>query len=288
MRKFSGPAAAHLPHAGAYRNRPDARAAELPFDRNALIARELRHYENAYHRHRLFVTEYRSRYAAAPAAAAAAPSEYDIAHDHSRFIWKDDERGASLLWEERVARNYYDRLFKEYAIADLSQFESGRIGLRWRTEAEVMDGKGQFVCGNRRCVEVLGLCSYEVNFSYEERGQARTALVKLRVCPPCAQKLNHRSEHAKAARPRLLSPPPPASNKRRRRDEPASPVPAEPTSPKEADVGGGKSREDGHAARPDPSRAAELGSDADIWRKQPEPELTRGDEFAAYLSEMLL
>jgi hypothetical protein len=59
---------------------------------------------------------------------------------------------------------------------------------------EVVSGKGQFVCGAKGCDERAGLCSYEVNFSYREAGKSKQALVKLRVCPGCAFKLNYRKE----------------------------------------------------------------------------------------------
>lgn len=77
-------------------------------------------------------------------------------------------------WRRRLAKKYYDKLFKEYALADLKHYKDGRIGFRWRTEQEVraeagqcsevecitlvclrthqvLEGKGQFVCGNKRC-----------------------------------------------------------------------------------------------------------------------------------------
>ena len=55
---------------------------------------------------------------------------------------------------------YHEKLFKEYALADMSRHREGQVGLRWRTEAEVFDGKGQFVCGNKRCTESDGLASF--------------------------------------------------------------------------------------------------------------------------------
>ncbi|RRT74829.1 hypothetical protein B296_00031888, partial [Ensete ventricosum] len=57
-----------------------------------------------------------------------------------------------------------------------------QIGLRWRTEKEVVSGKGQFICGNKKCNEKDGLGSYEVNFSYLEAGENKQALVKLVAC----------------------------------------------------------------------------------------------------------
>lgn len=36
------------------------------------------------------------------------------------------------------------------------------MGLRWRTEKEVVAGRGQFVCGTRSCDQRNGLASFEV------------------------------------------------------------------------------------------------------------------------------
>lgn len=36
------------------------------------------------------------------------------------------------------------------------------MGLRWRTEQEVVVGKGQFACGAKSCDERRALASYEV------------------------------------------------------------------------------------------------------------------------------
>ena len=34
----------------------------------------------------------------------------------------------------RMAVKYYNKLFKEYCIADMSRYKTGQIGLRWRTQ----------------------------------------------------------------------------------------------------------------------------------------------------------
>ena len=39
-----------------------------------------------------------------------------------------------LHLQVRLARRYYSKLFKEYAVADLSRHKEGRVGLRWRTQ----------------------------------------------------------------------------------------------------------------------------------------------------------
>ena len=40
-------------------------------------------------------------------------------------------------WQRRLAKKYYDKLFKEYALADFSRYKEGKVGFRWRTEQEV-------------------------------------------------------------------------------------------------------------------------------------------------------
>lgn len=54
-----------------------------------------------------------------------------------------------------------------------------QIALRWRIEREVVTGKGQFICGNKKCEERLELRSWEVNFAYFEHGEKKNALIKL-------------------------------------------------------------------------------------------------------------
>jgi Folate-sensitive fragile site protein Fra10Ac1 len=76
-----------------------------------------------------------------------------------------------------------------YAIVDLSMHTTGRIGLRWRTEAEVISGRGQFTCASKHCESDLNLHSYEVPFDYSENNIRKSELVKVRVCINCARKL---------------------------------------------------------------------------------------------------
>ena len=112
---------------------------------------------------------------------------------HHEFVRDDARDGASKRWETRMARRYYDELHKEYAICDLSRWRDGAVGLRWRTEAEVLRGEGERTCAARGCDAADGLRSYELPFDYEERGEAKRALVKVRVCRACAKKLRPRA-----------------------------------------------------------------------------------------------
>ncbi|VDO03321.1 unnamed protein product [Rodentolepis nana] len=111
-----------------------------------------------------------------------------------RFVW--EEKDNPETWEEKLAKHYWDRLYKEYAVADLSRYKEKKLGLRWRSEKEVISGKGQFKCGAVDCNSVEFLRSWEVDFAYRERGLKRNVLVKVRLCPMCSAKLNYHKRHS--------------------------------------------------------------------------------------------
>lgn len=118
-------------------------------------------------------------------------TDYDVLKQSYRFLRSEDDDSKEAPSIVRLARRYYDRLFKEYAICDLSRVSSHRkaIGLRWRTHKECAQGKGQFSCGAVGCDSREGLESYEVPFKYKEAGDRKAALVKVRVCEACATRL---------------------------------------------------------------------------------------------------
>ncbi|GLI67337.1 hypothetical protein VaNZ11_011525 [Volvox africanus] len=153
----------------------------------------------AVERHKKLVNDYLTYYARGSddlfgkKESGPIRTDADALREHHRFIRSDADNDDNS-WEARLAKRYYDRLFKEYAIVDLSFYKQSKLGMRWRTQKEVVSGKGQFVCGAKSCEAVDGLCSYEVNFAYQEAGERNQALVKLRVCPSCAFKLNYRKE----------------------------------------------------------------------------------------------
>ncbi|KAI8476125.1 MAG: folate-sensitive fragile site protein Fra10Ac1-domain-containing protein [Monoraphidium minutum] len=113
------------------------------------------------------------------AALAATKTDADVLRESYRFIRRPEDDAADT-WENRLARRYYSRLFREYAIADLSRYQEQKVGLRWRTEAEVAAGRGQFTCGARGCGAREGLASFELMFKYVEGGEERAALVKVK------------------------------------------------------------------------------------------------------------
>lgn len=110
---------------------------------------------------------------------------------HHEFVRDDsaDEVALPKKWESRMARTYYDKLYKEYAVADLSRYQSGLLGLRWRVRDEVLKGIGSDICGGLSCGSCISLKTFEVPFRYLENEKLKAELVKLRLCNACAIKL---------------------------------------------------------------------------------------------------
>ncbi|KAM9980479.1 hypothetical protein ACTFIZ_007847 [Dictyostelium cf. discoideum] len=127
-------------------------------------------------------------------------TDYQVLKENHQFLRDENENEDTdqLTWEEKLAKTYYDRLYKEYAIIDLSRYKSGEIGLRWRIESEVIIGRGQFTCANKKCEssatnnnKMDDLKSFEVPFSYNELNENKVALVKVVLCPLCSKLLNY-------------------------------------------------------------------------------------------------
>lgn len=152
---------------------------------------------NAYDRHKLLINTYfmgKKGIEYFGRSTERDRTDRDVLKQQHRFVWNDaDEKLAKDNWEVQLAKRYCDKLYKEYCISDLSNYKQSHnsVGLRWRVEREVLDGKGQFVCGERRCQATDNLTTWEVNFGYFEQGVRKNALVKLRLCQSCATKLNY-------------------------------------------------------------------------------------------------
>mmetsp|Transcript_44609 Transcript_44609/g.112402 ORF Transcript_44609/g.112402 Transcript_44609/m.112402 type:complete len:524 (+) Transcript_44609:64-1635(+) len=129
--------------------------------------------------------------------------------EHDRQLSAEDEYAA------RVAQRYYDRLHREYALVDLSRARAhAQVGLRWRTEGELLAGKGQFTCGEQSCRFVAaeqgssaaelpseeappGLDTFRLPFSYREHGELCRVHVKVRLCAHCAELLRFATPSAR-------------------------------------------------------------------------------------------
>eukprot|EP00727_Mastigamoeba_balamuthi_P013111 m51a1_g8422 putative protein fra10ac1-like (270) ;mRNA; r:326170-327148 len=262
-------------------------------------------YANAWQRHQKYVRDY-VRWYGGPSALAApsAPgrTDFDVLRDNYRFIrTEDDDDGSS--WEKRLAKRYYDKLFREYCIGDLSRYDTGHVGLRWRTEKEVVSGKGQFVCGAKGCEAQEGLKSYEVDFCYKEAGERKQALVKFRVCPACAEKLLYRSSRRHAKRDHVDSSREAPHAKAKRTESPQraqDPAPAGQAEAGEPVRCAAETAQAAAAAAPvvpkaeeaeapeAPPRSEVKQATGDEWKKQPTAEKTRDDDFDDYFSGMFL
>ncbi|KAF7994299.1 hypothetical protein HCN44_003389 [Aphidius gifuensis] len=131
--------------------------------------------------------------------------DYDVIRENHKFLWENDD-DVPETWEARLAKKYYDKLFKEYCICDLTHYKYNKVALRWRIEKEVVIGKGQFECANKKCPMKNDLKSWEVNFGYDENGEKKNALVKIRLCPECSSKLNYHSKKREVKRKKSLKP----------------------------------------------------------------------------------
>ncbi|XP_015262117.1 PREDICTED: protein FRA10AC1 [Gekko japonicus] len=165
---------------------------------------------DAYARHKKLVNDYILFYGGKKEdfkrSGANDKTDLDIVRENHRFVWREEDE-VDMTWEKRLSKKYYDKLFKEYCIADLTKYKENKFGFRWRHEKEVISGKGQFFCGSKHCDEKEGLKSWEVNFGYVEQGEKKNALVKLRLCPECSYKLNfhHRRKEVKPKKKRASS-----------------------------------------------------------------------------------
>ncbi|CAF0883437.1 unnamed protein product [Brachionus calyciflorus] len=164
---------------------------------------------NAYARHVKLVNDYLIYYSGGKSLkevfqrdTSKDKTDLDVIREEMKFIWDEDE--TPTTWEQRLAKKYYDKLFKEYCICDLTLYKQNKIAMRWRVEKEVLTGKGQFICGDKRCSIREGLKTWEVNFGYVEHGEKKNALVKLRLCPECSVKLNFHHKKKEYVKPQKL------------------------------------------------------------------------------------
>merc|ERR1712048_935640 len=168
---------------------------------------------NAMQQHKELIQNYIRYYGGKASDLRPDPSSFktdiDVVRENHKFIWdsdsEDDDGNDSKkrTWHQRVAKHYWDRLNKEYCIADLSRYKEKMYAFRWRTEDEVVKGTGQFTCGNKACKlhvekDLDELSSFEVMFNYREHSEKKSALVKVRVCEKCEKKLNYHTKHKRA------------------------------------------------------------------------------------------
>ncbi|XP_047524241.1 protein FRA10AC1 homolog isoform X2 [Pieris napi] len=197
-------------------------------------------------------------------------TDLDVIRENHKFLWEEDD--VADTWEKQLAKKYYDKLFKEYCICDLSRYKENKVALRWRIEKEVVLGKGQFHCGSKGCNSDQGLKSWEVNFAYREGDEKKNALVKVRLCPECSEKINYRSKKREIKRLKK-------SHKKKKRGK---------ESVEEDDVP--QIETEDISEEPSTSVPAVNDDGNSLWKKgvQETEEKSREEEFEDYLEELLL
>lgn len=51
-------------------------------------------------------------------------NDCDVIRENHKFLWDDDTVDT---WEKQLAKKYYDKLFKEYCLADLSRYKENKV-----------------------------------------------------------------------------------------------------------------------------------------------------------------
>ncbi|SCD22403.1 conserved protein, unknown function [Plasmodium ovale] len=112
-------------------------------------------------------------------------TDYDILKKQYKFIHDASSEKNTLL------QKYYNSICNKYVICDLSKYKETKIGLRWRTEEEIIEGKGHIICASKKC-NSTNLKTYKFLFQYDEQGTQKQTTVKVRACMDCAYKLHYR------------------------------------------------------------------------------------------------
>lgn len=53
-------------------------------------------------------------------------TDIDVIRENHKFLWDEDDDTIDS-WEKQLAKRYYDKLFKEYCIADLSRYKENKV-----------------------------------------------------------------------------------------------------------------------------------------------------------------
>ncbi len=253
---------------------------------------------DAYARHKALVNQYLLSTGmgieSVQRSTAGDRNDYTVLQEEHKFLWDTTDKPDT--WEKKLAKTYYDKLFKEYAIADLSRYKENKVALRWRIEKEVIEGKGQFLCGNKKCLERTDLESWEVNFCYMEQGEKKNALVKLRLCSKCSRKLNYHHKRRKWKSSDKKSEKSKKTHTSKHTKKKRSHKHGDSKHREESNSSNESSESEGDtdrtaAGNPGAATTSEPGSSGDsIWKKPAEVflEKSQDDEFDDYFKDMFM
>ena len=157
--------------------------------------------------------------------------------------------------------------------------------MRWRLEKEVVSGKGQFACANKKCEERKKLRTWEVNFGYVEFGEKKNALIKCRLCFECSYKLNyHHKKKEVTKRKKDIK-----EKKKKRKKKKRAHISSSSNSDSSSDERDTKSSEKkGKAAEKELEKIDKSASE--VWSKpvEREEEKSRNDVFDEFLDDLFM
>ena len=181
-----------------------------------------------------------------------------------------------------VSRRYHSLAYFKH----INRYKENQFGMRWRVEAEVVTGKGQFVCANKRCTGVKKLRTWEVNFGYVEQNIKKNALIKCRLCHDCSYKLNYHHKKKELTKKKKKSKKKKKRSKRSRSDSSSSDSDSDDESRKKRR----KKEEHLRAAEEEKKKEESSKQEKDVWSKpqEKEEEKTREDEFDDFLDDLFL
>ncbi|KAH0543921.1 hypothetical protein FGG08_001822 [Glutinoglossum americanum] len=115
---------------------------------------------SAYTRHLQQVSAYLHYYGGSKPQPSSFRTERQLLEENHKFIRDDDDGDEAGAGEKEIARRYYEKLFREFALVELGRWREGmadagwendQVAMRWRTKDEVLSGKGQFTCASLSC-----------------------------------------------------------------------------------------------------------------------------------------
>lgn len=57
-------------------------------------------------------------------------TDFDVIRENHKFLWDENDEKNLDTWEKRLAKKYYDKLYREYCIADLSRYKENKVCLQ--------------------------------------------------------------------------------------------------------------------------------------------------------------
>lgn len=64
-------------------------------------------------------------------------TDLDVLKENHKFLWDDQP---PTTWEEKISKRYYDKLFKEYCICDLTFYKENKVSFHLLLYVKYLQG----------------------------------------------------------------------------------------------------------------------------------------------------